>query len=370
LKAQEPSPTKTMLTGHVTWLYAFDIAHDMRRESLKTVLGRPVEPWLQAADHRVPRQSFFHRPQIVRLPAVESVLPGGGSGNLERTLKILPVGGLSLAVTAPVSVSSLIDLVAWHEPPPLASVSAMRKLAQMVVDDLREYLIQPVGLPEEAEAYTVFRLEPPADEESSIWLERHNREVAALLTQELDINRLCDDEVAETVSRRLGYYKDDLLVVDWDAALLLDRRGPAMEILHVIELANLQLCELEAYDRLLDSVMERSYADLGRRGFHNRVLLRKLGELRIDLSRLSDELTHAGKFLGDWHLARVYEAASSRFHLSDWQRVVDDKLKTLDELYQMLKHDQFNRWLLIMELVVILILVAEALLVVFPILHR
>ena len=39
-----------MLTGHVTWLYAFDIAHDMRREPLKTVLGRPVEPWLLATD--------------------------------------------------------------------------------------------------------------------------------------------------------------------------------------------------------------------------------------------------------------------------------------------------------------------------------
>ena len=108
-----------MLTGNVTWLYAFDIAHDMHRKPIKTVLGRPVEPWLQAADHRVPRQSFFHRPQIIRLPPLEGVLPGGGSGNLERTLKILPVGALSLAITAPVSVMTLRDLVAWHEPPRL-----------------------------------------------------------------------------------------------------------------------------------------------------------------------------------------------------------------------------------------------------------
>ncbi len=359
-----------MITGNVTWLYAFDVAHDMHRKPIKTVLGRPVEPWLQAADHRVPRQSFFHRPQIIRLPPLEGVLPGGGSGNLERTLKILPVGALSLAITAPVCVRSLRDLVAWHEPPALASVSAVRNLAQMVVQDLREHLIQPVNLPEEAEAYTVFRLDPPADQDAAVWLEHNRREVAALLTQELDVDRLCDDEVTETNSRRLGYYKDDLLVVDWDAALLLDRPGPAVEILHVLELANLQLCELEAYDRLLDAVMERSYADLGRGGLHNRSLLKKLGELQIDLSRLSDELTHAGKFLGDWHLARVYEAASSRFHLGDWQRVVDDKLKTLDGLYQMLKHDRFNRWLLIMELVVIVILVLEAGLVIYPLLHR
>ena len=103
-----------MFKGHVTWLYAFDIAHDMRREPLQSVLGRRVEPWLQASDHRVPRQSFFHRPQIVHLPSVESVLPGGGSANLERTLKILPVGGLSLAFTAPVQVERLEDLSLIH----------------------------------------------------------------------------------------------------------------------------------------------------------------------------------------------------------------------------------------------------------------
>lgn len=359
-----------MFKGHVTWLYAFDIAHDMRREPLQTVLGRRVEPWLQASDHRVPRQSFFHRPQIVHLPPVESVLPGGGSATLERTLKILPVGGLSLAFTAPVQVERLEDLVAWHEPPPVAAISAVRHLVQMVVADLKGHLIQPTPITEDAEAYTVFRLEPPEGFEAAAWVAENRREVAALLTQELDPTRLAEEKVAEILSKRLGYYKDDLLVVDWDAALLLDKRGPAMEVIHVLELANLQLCEMEAYDRLLDTAMERAYADLGRRGHYNRQLMRRLGELRVDLSRLSDELTHAGKFLGDWHLARVYDAVSARFHLSDWQRVVDDKLKTLDDLYQVLKHDQFNRWLLLLELVVIVILVLEAGVVVYPLLRK
>ena len=37
------------------------------------------------------------------------------------------------------------------------------------------------------------------------------------------------------------------------------------ETLYVMELANLQLAELEAYDRWLDGALERSYRDLGRR---------------------------------------------------------------------------------------------------------
>ena len=359
-----------MFKGHVIWLYAFDIAHDMRREPLKTVLGRPVEPWLQTSDHRVPRQSFFHRPQVVHLPPLESVLPGGSSATLKRTLKILPVGGLSLSITVPVQVEKLGDLVAWHEPPPVAAVSAVRHLVQLVVADLKGHLIQPTPITEDAEAYTVFRLDPPEAQEATNWLANNRREVAALLTQELDTQRLSEEKVVDILSKRLGYYREDILVVDWDAALLLDREGPAQEVVHVLELANLQLCELEAYDRLLDSAMEHSYSDIERRGSHHRGLLRRLGELRVDLSRLSDELTHAGKFLGDWHLAKVYDAVSSRFHLEDWQRVVDDKLKTLDELYQVLKHDQFNRWLLMMEMTVIIILVLEAAVVLYPLIHR
>jgi hypothetical protein len=269
------------------------------------------------------------------------------------------VGGLSIAITAPFAVERLEELVAWHDPPSAVGLKPVRSLAQALVEDMQQHLIQAVKYVEEADPYTVFRLDSPDGMDAAVWFRTHRRQVAALLTQELDAERLSDAEVAETVARHLGYYKDDLVVVDWNAAVLLDKPLAAVEVLHVLELANLQLCELEAYDRLLDTAIESSYADIGRKRRYNRNVLRNLGELRIDLARLSDELTHAGKFLGDWHLARIYEAASARFHLADWQRVVDDKLKTLDDLYQMLKHDKFNRLMVILELIVIVILVLE-----------
>ena len=69
-------------------------------------------------------------------------------------------------------------------------------------------------------------------------------------------------------------------------------------------------------------------------------MLRELREIRIDLARFSDELSNITKFFGDWHLARIYENLSARFHLADWHRTIDGKLKTLDDLYQILNHDQ------------------------------
>src|SRR5438046_6939830 len=127
-----------------------------------------------------------------------------------------------------------------------------------------------------------------------------------------------------------------------------------------MELANLHLAELEAYDRLLDRSLERSYRDLGSRAFRRRSeILYELREIRIDLARFNDELSNITKFFGDWHLARIYERLSARFHLAEWHRTIDGKLKTLDDLYQLLKHDQTNRWMMILEVTIVLLFIID-----------
>ena len=82
-------------------------------------------------------------------------------------------------------------------------------------------------------------------------------------------------------------------------------------------------------------------------------------EIRVDLARLSDELSNITKFFGDWHLARIYQALSARFHLSDWHRTIDEKLKTMDDLYQLLRAEQNNRWMLILETSIVLLFIVD-----------
>jgi hypothetical protein len=138
------------------------------------------------------------------------------------------------------------------------------------------------------------------------------------------------------------------------------------ETLYVMELANMQLTELEAYDKLLDEVIDRSYRDLERRGRRSRLAgrgrfdaLQRLREIRIDLARLSDELSNITKFFGDWHLARVYEHLADRFHLADWHRTIDEKLRTMDDLYGLHKQDQMNRWMLVLEFTIVLLFIID-----------
>jgi hypothetical protein len=90
-----------------------------------------------------------------------------------------------------------------------------------------------------------------------------------------------------------------------------------------------------------------------------RDVVRELRELRIDLARFSDELQNITKFFGDWHVARIYEAIAGRFHLSDWHRTIEDKIKTLGDLYQLVKADQQNRWMLMLEFAIVVLFIID-----------
>jgi hypothetical protein len=356
-----------MYSGEVVYIYAFDVAYEMTRQPIRELLGQPVAQFSMDASKRSPRHLFFYRPQMVRLPPFERIGPHGPV-RVERTVKILPVGAVSITVRVPFEVRQVEDLVVYHDLQfSNGSLNEeVRRLAEEIRRELENYLVRPIANVADEEAYTVFCIESPLQSENGTpvraehWLKAQRREVASLLTQEPDIEHLSKQEADESTIRALSYYEHDLVVVDWDAALIIDERRNFEEILYAMELANLQLAELEAYDRILDESLDRAYRDLTSRALRGRrSIMRELREIRIDLARFSDELSNITKFFGDWHLARVYENVAARFHLGDWHKTIDSKLKTLDDLYQLLNHDQTNRWMLILEVTIVLLFVID-----------
>ncbi|HEY1791077.1 MAG TPA: hypothetical protein VGJ73_23210 [Verrucomicrobiae bacterium] len=369
--------TQERYTGQVVYIYAFDVAYDTARQPIRKLLGQPVEQFSMDGSKRSPRQFFFYRPQMVRLPAIDRDGPFGRV-RVERAIKLLPVGAISITMRLPFTVKHIEDLVVFHDLKfgECSLHDEARRLAQEVVAELKSHFIRPQEQLPEEEAYTVFCVAaPPTDRDglpisAESWFQAHRRGVAALLTQESEGERLSKQESEESTGRYLSYYENDLVVIDWDAALLVDEPEDFNETLYIMELANLQLAELEAYDRILDNALERSYRDLSDRTLRSRAdTLRQLREIRIDLARFNDELSNITKFFGDWHLARIYEKLASRFHLGEWHRNIEGKLKTLADLYQLLKQDQTNRWMIILEVTVILLFIVDLVVLVMGLRH-
>jgi hypothetical protein len=377
IQPQPPPPAfqAVQLSGEVVYLYAFDMAYEMTRRPVTQLLGQPVAEFVVDASKRSPRQHMFYRPQMVRLPPVER-LTKRGPIRLERTVKLLPVGAVSITVRVKFQVNRFEELTPYHDlrfSDGTFLYDDVRALAEDVRRELAPYYVRPVERLGDEEAYTVFCVNGPltAADGSYLrtedWLKANGRSVAALLTEEKDPSRLSDQEAEESTGKALSYYDRDLVVVDWDAALVVDEPRYFEETLHLMELANLQLAELEAYDRMLDEAVELAYRDVTVkrfRGWQTTGVQRELRELRIDLSRLSDELSNITKFFGDWHLARIYQNLAARFHLSDWHRTIDDKLKTLDDLYQLLRSEQTNRVMLFLETSIVLMFIVDLIILV------
>lgn len=353
--------------GQAVYIYAFDLAYDMKRETITQLLGQPIQEYSISLDKRSPRQLFFYHCQMVTLAPQWQKLKGK-TVPVDISVKIFNVGAISIQARVPFEIESMEDLYCYHELSfdEQSLEDIILQLAEKARQELEPYCLRPLSQLNQIEDYRVFCFDFLRDiSEESVdcaekWLIENRNHVAALLTQEQDGSQLSEQEAAESTELYITYYDSDLVVIDWDTALIIGQQESKDDIIHIMELANVQLVELAAYDRILDGSLEKAYRDLAhKRVRSSREVQRNLREIRIDLARLSDELSNITKFFGDWYLASVYRKVSTRFHLADWHGVIRDKLRILGDLYQMLHQDWINFWMMILEATIVLLFIID-----------
>jgi len=354
-------------TGEVVYIFAFDIAYELQIPKIKRLFEQPIAEFGLDISKRSPKQLLLHRSYMVRLPPIERIGPDGLI-QVSRNVKLFQVGAISITIRVPFAVDHFSELVRYHdlEFKSGSLYDEVKQLANQILEELKSSSVRPVNQIGDEEAYTVFCINSPVLDSqmepvnTEVWFKSHRRQIASILTQETDQSILSKQESDESTERYLTYYENDLVVIDWDAALIIDEQKDFDEVLYIMELANLHLAELEAYDKILDQSIDRAYNDLYMHALFQRSnIMRDLREIKVDMTRISDELLNITKFFGDWHLARIYEIIASRFHLSDWYRIINEKLKTLGEIYQLLYQDKMNQWMLILEFTIFLLFIID-----------
>src|SRR3954467_15749161 len=147
-------PKVKQYTGEVVYIYAFDVAYEMIRRPVRELLGQPVAQFVVDTSKRSPKHLFFYRPQMVRLPPLERIGPRGPV-RMERVVKLLPVGAISITIRVPFEVSQIEDLVDYHDLQ-FSNGSLqdeVRHLAEEVRRELAAYFIRPVAQLADEEAY-------------------------------------------------------------------------------------------------------------------------------------------------------------------------------------------------------------------------
>ncbi len=369
------------MKGEVIYLYAYDVAYEANIAEIEKRMLGTAERLRLGRLKDAPRSFPAYRPLTIQIEDVQIEGPEGPVA-LSTSVKLFSVGVISVKVRIPVSCRRIADLVAFRDLRLRDNTTLddrIREIAARMFEDMKPHLDTPVAALEQPEVYTVFCLNPPlgdaaAAEPASLesietWLGDHEREVAALLSGETDAACLSQQEVQETMKYKYSYYEHDLAVVEWDTAFLVDTPEGCQDTLYVLEMANLQLEELKVYDAKLDAVLDKAYDDVEAvvrpHAFRNRQrVLAELREIRMDLTKVADEVSNTTKFFGDWHLARIYMGCTARFHLAEREGVVSQKLRSLDGLYTMLQQDSMNRAMLLLEMTIVALFVIDLVIIV------
>ncbi len=362
------------MKGDVIYYFIYDLGGEVELSRVGQVLDEhPIFEHIETLKTS-PRYVDFPKPLTLRLPRErrDTTL---GRLSFDVQVRVFAIGAASFQLRASFDVPSLADLTPYGDLrivlPTGAEVpieSLTRDLFHRLQDGIGDAIVEEYALEAEPESYVVYAVRDLAPLDVGALIHKERRAIAGLLAGESRPERLSSDEVEDNLTHWFQYYEDDLTVVDWEAALVVESQGKWADVLYVIELANLQLLELRTYDRYLDTTLDKAYDDLsrfyGRRGLFQsaRTIQEALSDARIDIIRVTDHINNIGKMYGDWFLAKLHVGVTRRFHLAEWEKIVNEKMTTLNELYALATHEVEHRRGLLLESLIVLLFVIDLLL--------
>ena len=155
--------------GEVVYIYAFDIAYEMKRQPVTELLGQSLENYSIGPSKRSPKQLFFYQPQMMKLTTEQRHI-NGEIAQVKRTIKIFNIGAISIQIRVPFEVEKILDLVDYHELKFARGniENEAKLLTEQAKQELEHYYIQPVLHLTQIENYTVFCLyDLPHNDDSS-----------------------------------------------------------------------------------------------------------------------------------------------------------------------------------------------------------
>jgi hypothetical protein len=227
--------------------------------------------------------------------------------------------------------------------------------------------IERPGLAPVTESYVVFRVRRfgRADGTAAQVAELSDEDLVSLLLNERE--PLAPEARRELLSHRFSYYTNELTVLTWDNALVIEPRAHDHDVEYILEFANAQLLELRFYDATLDRELPRMYdrAAAARGGLRYAPtrrfspILAAMQTQVADVTETVERVDNALKVTDDVHLARIYAAALDLFREAAWRRGVDRKLAIMRETYAMLNDEAQAARAELLEIAIVLLIVLE-----------
>jgi len=344
--------------GSIIVLNLYDVAEEIRLSGLPPLTGgTPLSPTFK---HPAPEYVRFERPPVIEQMPPLTLATGE---HFEAALQYYDYGVVSLLLRYRFSgpwdelqqrAGSWISSTLFDDLCRQTVRERLKKIGGALVKPYDEWL---------SEDYCVIHLHSIAGTTTAAaLLQEHGAEISQIVRGETLL--LSEGERKEVLQGYMSYYPNDLIVAGWNAAFVFDTPSGAEPTIRLLEYANSQLLQFRHYDELLTREMERVYDFMESRkgllyGWRMRSAASRLRTILVEVTELTERTNNALKFVGDMFFARVYKLCAVKIGVTDYQALVQEKLRTADELYDFMIEQYHQSRGFVLEFIVVLILMFE-----------
>ena len=358
------SPRVTL--GRAVGIYLFDVAETIDVRAISTLIREPVAQSRLSPKAATPAYVQYERPPV---SFDGGIVAAAGFDQWQVRFRIYDYGVISVAFTRALAGDwgcLVADGQALVENPNLEQRA--EELCRRTVERVKTALVRPRQsfLSEDYLVFIVSQLEPVMTADDLVRM--RGDDIAQMLRGEPAT--LSRQERASVLQHAMSYLADDLVIPSWNAALDPTHHQEQTRQPRFSSSPNSQLLQFRYYDQLLDDELASIYARLQHPRWYEQWIgsryaraARHVHALFVDVNELTDRTENVLKFVGDLYAARLYAIVTDRLGLQAWKANVNEKLRTLDDIYRFAVEQSSMARGELMELAIVLILVLELVLV-------
>jgi hypothetical protein len=217
--------------------------------------------------------------------------------------------------------------------------------------------------------YTILKVSEFSPKVNQNELKRiYGSELTLFLSGEASTRILHGKEIAEKLSHDISYYDDELFLAAYEYAFVWKCDDYFNELLRYIELALSLSLTFHAYDWRIDHEIEEAYNAIklaqkplifsqAPRKLEKALL--KVSEMHLDILDNIEDLMNPVKITPDWYYQSAYERILKILKVNEFEKIVEQKIHTLQELYNTSQEISYSKIAMILEILIVLLIAFE-----------
>jgi hypothetical protein len=364
--AQTIAVLPAIQVGALTIYQLYDIGDSIDLDHAQNCLATPTARRQPPLRVRQSESIQIAQPPVwVDLRTISTELGGISSVGALRA-SIYDLGVVALALTLPLPRATSWESVAEIMAATQSLPATLQQQLLAALDELEALIRAAISQPERTqlvEDYSVLRVEQLTEPTDITMLAEHPLVLAALLGERRPLS-----PEATGLIRRTSYFPDDVALLSWNGALLIEADPlAAATAADLIEFANVELLLMRSYDAELEAEQPLMYRrieaaqsplalPLARR--YSR-LLQTVQSRIIEVTEVAERVDNAFKVTDDVYWYRFYSTALDVLRVHIWRADVEHRLALLRETYTMLQDQAGAERAVALEWTIILLIAFE-----------